>query len=84
MAVVASPGIVLVEETENVRPGSNLVIAGEADLGPNRGVVVSAGPDVDYLKAGTLVYYCDHNHPKIGNAIAVGAGCILAYEELEF
>lgn len=83
MAVVANYGIVLVQEIENTRPGSNIVLVGDHGAGPNRGVVVSAGPDVDHLRSGTLVYYCNHEHPKIGDCIAIGAGCVLAYDELE-
>lgn len=77
--------VVLVAEIPKAERDSGIVLPGEVDTGPNRGVVESVGHLVEDqgLKQGMLVHYCDHDHPKIGDAVVVPAGCIMAYEELE-
>lgn len=77
---------VLVAEIPKEAARSGIVIPDEVNMGPNRGVVESVGHLIEDhgLQPGMLVYYCDHHdHPKIGDATVVPAGCIMAYEELE-
>lgn len=52
-------------------------------VGPRQGVVTSVGPDVPHLEPGMVIFYCDHEHQKIGDATVIHAGCVMAYNELE-
>jgi hypothetical protein len=81
MAVKAYIGTILVVEKET---HGGLELPPNVSVGPRQGVVQSVGDDVPHLEPGALVFYCDHDHPKIGDATVIGAGCVMAYEELEF
>lgn len=72
---------VLVTEIERETERVGIVLPNEVSLGPKRGMVESAGPDVPELVQGMIVYYCDHDHQKIGKSTVIHAGCVMAYEE---
>lgn len=84
MALKAFVDTILVAEYDKDIAKSSIQLPPGVSAGPNRGVVVDCGTAIEpHLEPGTLVYYCDHQHPVIGNATVVPYGCVMAYEELE-
>lgn len=72
------PRIAVAELDEH--PG--ILIPEGADLGPSKGVVQAVGDDVPHLEPGMVIYYCNHEHPKIGNVTIINAECVVGFEVL--
>lgn len=71
-------GRVAVAELPNDAAKSSIIIQGS--VGPQKGVVQSVSDDVPHLEPGMVVYYCDHDHPKIGDVTIINAECVVAFE----
>jgi hypothetical protein len=81
MAVKAYIETLLIADIPGDAAQSKIQLPPGVNYGMRRGIVESVGLDVPVLEPGMLVYYCNHDHPKVGDATVIGAGCVHAYEE---